>query len=278
MTQSAVSEALRRLRDLFQDELLLRVGRKMVPTRMALTLAPKVEDLLAGMEEMLKPPVFDPATIDREFLIATGDTIILALGDELIRRFHTMAPGASIQFISIQYVTRRDLEAGKLDMLIIPRNVIPQTEFDEEGLEWRKIYREDWVCISRKGHPQLRDGLTLDLVNTLPSVACRLDESSYLYGEIPGRKGTEQLRVSQFTLLPLLVMQSDAIAMVQRHVAHWFASHFPLDIFALPVPFPELDVCAYWASIHESDPMHRWLRQQISEIAEQSTNPWLPAP
>lgn len=276
MTQSAVSEALGRLRVQFRDELLVRVGRKMVPTRAAQALAPKLEDLLFDAEDLFKPRRFDPAEVEREFLIATGDTVALALGDELIRRLSEKAPRSSIQFLSIQYVTRRDLEEGKIDLLIIPRGVIPQSVFAEEGLEWSLVYHEDWVCIARKDHPEFRDGMSLEALDRSPSVACRLDESSYLYGAIPGRRGTEQLRVSQFTLLPLMVMQSDAVAMVQRHVANWFAKHFPIDVFELPIPFPELDVCAYWAPIHSNDPMHSWLRAEIADICATSQNPWFP--
>lgn len=278
MTQSAVSEALGRLRVQFRDQLLVRVGRKMVPTRTAQALAPKVEDLLLGMEDLFKPSRFDPAEVEREFLIATGDTAALALSDEFISRLSAQAPRTSVQFLSIQYVTRRDLEEGKIDLLIIPRGIIPQSIFDEEGLEWALVYREEWVCIARKDHPEFREGMTLDALNRAPSVACRLDESSYLYGAIPGRRGTEQLRVSQFTLLPLMVMQSDAVAMVQRHVANWFAEHFPIDIFEMPIPFPELDVCAFWAPIHNNDPMHSWLREQVADIARTSRNPWFPHP
>jgi DNA-binding transcriptional LysR family regulator len=276
LTQSGVSEALGRLRLHFEDELLIRVGRSMVPTPLAVELAPRVEEVLAELEELLQPAAFDPARVKRQFLIATGDTIILALGQELIQRLSEQAPGTSIQFISIQYVTKRDLEEGKIDFLIIPQNVIPQAIFDEEGLSWMKLYREDWVCVARKDHPALKGGLTQGALNSLPSVACRLDENSYLHGAIPGRPDFDQLRVSQFTLLPMLAAQSDAITMVQRHVAEWFASLLPIDIFEMPIPFPQLDVCAYWAPIYENDRMHAWLRKQMEEISTQPGNPWLP--
>ena len=276
LTQSGVSEALSRLRYHFQDELLVRAGRKMIPTALAQSLAPQVEQLVQGIEDLLRPQVFDPSSVERQFLIATGDTIVLALADQLIQRLSVHAPRTSIQFISIQYVTRRDLEEGKIDLLIIPRGIIPPSIFNEEGLEWMKVYHEDWVCISRRDHPELREGLTLETINRLPSVACRLDETSHLHGAIPGRPNFDQVRVSQFSLLPLLVMQSDAIAMVQRHLARWFAEYVPIDIFELPIPFPDLDVCAFWAPIHRNDPMHSWLRKQIEEIAEETKNPWFP--
>ncbi len=277
LTQSGVSEALGRLRVQFDDELLVRVGRKMVPTALAVALAPRIEELLGGLEDLLKPSSFDPAAEERQFVIATGDTIVLALGEQLIGRLAALAPRTTIQFISIQYVTRRDLDEGKVDFIIIPRGVIPGSIFNEDGLEWIKLYREEWVCIARRDHPRLQGELSLETLNDLPSIACRFDDNSYLHGALPGRDQPEQLRVSQFTLLPLLVARSDAIALVQRHVAEWFAGHIPIDIFEPPIPFPELDVCAFWSAIHRNDPMHLWLREQIAEIVREADNPWLPS-
>lgn len=276
MTQSAVSEALKRLRYRFGDELLVRVGRKMAPTSYAQSLLPQLEQLLRDTENLLKPEAFNPAREKREFLIATGDNVVMALGNELIKRLSEKAPQASIQFINIQYMTRRDLETGWIDLLIIPRGLIPQKIFDEDGLKRMKIFHESWVCISRSNHPRLSEGLTIELLNSLPTVACKLDETSYLYGKIPGRDTTEQIRVSQFMLLPLLVAHGDAIAMVQRHVAEQFLKFLPLDIFELPISFPELDLFAYWADIHDQDRMHSWLRNELADIVDNSEASWFP--
>lgn len=249
----------------------------MVPTALALALAPRLDELLGDLDKLLRPATFEPAAVEREFVIATGDTIILALGDQLITRLSTLAPRSTIQFISIQYVTRRDLEEGKVDFIIIPRGVIPPSAFDEEGLDWMKIYREEWVCITKRDHPRLKGELSLESLNSLPSIACRFDDSSYLHGALPGRTNPDQLRVSQFTLLPLLVAQSDAVALVQRHVAKWFADHIPIDVFELPIPFPQLDVCAFWSAVQRNDPMHQWLREQVAEIVQTGDSPWLPS-
>lgn len=171
---------------------------------------------------------------------------------------------------------RANLEEGKIDFLIIPRGVIPSTILSEEGLERLPLYREDWVIIARRDHPKLTGPLTLDLLDELPSIACRLDDLSYLHGAIPGRRRVDQIQVSQFTLLPILVAESDAVAMVQRHVADWFTRLLPIQIHALPLPFPELEVCAYWSAFHRNDPMHGWVREQIRQIAVEGGHAWLP--
>jgi LysR family transcriptional regulator, nod-box dependent transcriptional activator len=277
LTQSGVSEALRRLRQQFGDELLVKVGRKMVPTSMGLGLAARLEAILGETEDLLRPSRFDPAENERDIVIATGDTISLALGQGLIERLARHAPKTTVQFISVLSVARSDLDEGKVDFLIIPRGVIPQSEFDEEGLDYLTVYWEEWVCISRKDHPRISGPLTPDLLDDLPSIAYRMDDRSYLHGAIPGRTRPDQLQVPQFTLLPLMVANSDAVAMIQRHVADRFVPILPIAIHELPIAFPRLEVCAFWSSYHRNDPMHDWLRTQMREIIAESRSEWLPA-
>lgn len=276
LTQSGVSEGLGRLRSQFGDELLVRVGRRMVPTALALDLYPRLEDILGATEELLRPTQFDPAKNERDIRIATGDTIALALGQELVKRLALHAPRTTVQFVSVQSPTRTELDEGKIDFLIIPRGVIPSAVLSEEGLDRLTLYWEQWVCIARKDHPAIGDRLSLDLLDELPVIACRLDELSYLHGALPGRRRTDQIQVSQFTLLPIMVAGSDALAMVQRHVAEWFARLLPIRVLELPLPFPDLEVCAFWSAFHRNDPMHNWMRGQLQEIIAEADNPWLP--
>lgn len=278
LTQSGVSEALRRLREQFGDDLLVKVGRKMVPTAMGLALASKLEDILGATEDLLKPSSFDPSKNEREIVIATGDTISLALSKGLIERLSRDAPRTTVHFITIDSVTRSDLDEGKIDFLIIPRGIVPNTVFNEDGLDYLSVYWEDWVCIARREHPRINGELTLELLNDLPSIAARLDDKSYLHGAIPGRGRSDQIQVSQFTLLPIMVASSDAIAMVQRHVANWFSAFLPINLHEMPIPFPRLEVCAFWSSYHRNDPMHMWLRNQLRQIVLEDRNDWLPSP
>lgn len=276
LTQSGVSEALARLRAQFNDDLLVRVGRNMVPTALALELAPQLEDILAATEKLLEPSQFDPAANERPIRIATGDTIALAICKGLVERLAREAPRTTVQFVSIQSPTRTDLDEGKVDFLVIPRGLIPDSVLSEDGLDRLLLYRENCVCIARDDHPDIGDTLTLDLLNALPVVAVRVDDMSYLHAALPGRRRPDQIHVQQFSLLPIIVADSNAIAMVQRHVAQWFAQFLPIRILELPISFPETEVCAFWSAFHRNDPMHMWVREQLRQIVEKGNNPWLP--
>jgi DNA-binding transcriptional LysR family regulator len=267
MSQPAVSEALGRLRAQFEDQILVRVGRGMVPTHFAESIAPQIDQVMSEVEFVLKPLRFDPEKVEREFVVATADTIILAIGSQLFSRLRAKAPRISVQFIDLQHVDTRALKSGELDFIMLPKGIL-----DENGLESFMLYREEFVCIARDDHPEVRGRLTLKQIRNLTTVAYRADQRSDLFGSMPGKDQFDQLRVPQFTLLPFLIERSNAIALIQRHVAERFKSILNLQIIEPPVRFPRVEVRAYWGSIHEKDPAHAWLREQLQTIARSSAH------
>lgn len=263
MSQSAVSEALRRLRMQFKDEILVRVGREMLPTHFASGLSEPVEQALADLERLLAAePSFDPARIQRRFVIATADCVVLALGSGLTRALSEAAPGVSVQFVDLQYVEARDLELGRLDFLIRP--MLP----DEHCLSERVmlLYQEEWVYIARKGHPQVTRDSSLEALEDLTSIAFRPDPESPLR-TLPHAERADLLRVPQFTTIPFIVETSDAIAVVQRDIAERLATMLNIQILDTRPKMTSTPVHARWADIHENDPEHRWFRELIAQIA-----------
>ncbi|MGB8681789.1 MAG: LysR family transcriptional regulator [Candidatus Binatus sp.] len=265
MSQPAVSEALGRIRTRFEDDILVRVGRGMVPTRFALSLAPQVDTAIGGLEALLKPHKLDLEKIEREFIVATADTIILAIGSQLVSRLRAHAPRMSVQFIDLQHVETQALRSGDLDFIMLPRGIL-----NDDGLSSFTLYSEEFVCIARGDHPEIKGRLTRKQIQNLTTVAYRADQQSDLLGSMPGKEPFDQVRVPQFTLLPFLVQRSDAVALIQRHVAERFRRILNLQIIELPVRFPRVEVRAYWGPIHDHDQAHTWLRAQMQEIVSSS--------
>lgn len=264
MTQSAVSEALGRLRLQFGDPLFVRAGRGMAPTRLAEAIAPKVEQALAAVEMLVEPPSLDPGRIEREFLIATADTIILAVGAHLVSRLARKAPRVSVQFINPQHVDPTALHGGTLDLVVLPKGAIK-----DRRLKSVALYREEFVAIARRGHPAIRGHLDQQQISELTTVAYRSDQASSLIGSLK-RDKFDQIRLPQFTLLPFLVERTDAVALLQRHIALLFARTFDIQVVELPHRRPPLEVRAYWSAIHHEDAAHRWFRGLLQETARDS--------
>jgi DNA-binding transcriptional LysR family regulator len=264
MSQSAVSEALGRLRLQFGDPLLVRSGRGMAPTRLAEALTPKVEQALAAVETAVEKPHFEPSRIAREFLVATADTIILAVGTRLVSRLAREAPRLSVQFINPQHVDPAALHSGALDLIVLPRGALK-----DRRLKSLALYREEFVAIARRGHPGIRGNLSRQQIAALTTVAYRSDQASPLIGTL--RRGKlDQMRVPQFTLLPFLVERTDAVALLQRHIALLYARILDIQIVELPNRPPPLEVRAYWSTIHHEDAAHRWFRGLLQEAARVS--------
>ncbi len=202
MSQPAISEALKRLRLLFGDDLLVRSGRTMQLTPLAHQLVPTIEQALNDLESILTPPPFDPAAVNRQFIIATADSIVLTIGGALVRRLADEAPGMSVQCVDLQWVDERALHSGELDFIIMPQPTVdadgPANPTDTAGMDSFLVYEEEFVCIARKGHPATRSGVALEYDTT---IAYRAHPGSRLFGPLPGRRRADQILVPQFSLL-----------------------------------------------------------------------------
>jgi DNA-binding transcriptional LysR family regulator len=261
MSQSAVSEALRRLRFQFDDQVLVRVGREMAPTHFAQSLLAPVEAALEDLEQLLAPQRFDPRELHREFVIATADIVVLALGSGLVDRLERQAPRVTVQFVDLYQAADRDLKAGRLDFVIRPRTP-PHDDPSRSVL----VLEEDWVYIARKGHPAISPGVTAADLEALTSVAFRPDPESPLR-TLPHASLVDQMRTPQFLTIPFIVERSDAIALIQRHLAERLEKMLDIQLLDVPTPMERKRVMATWEDIHENDPAHRWFRRLLAEVS-----------
>jgi DNA-binding transcriptional LysR family regulator len=263
MSQSAVSEALRRLRHQFDDELLVRVGREMVPTHFAESLRQSAEEALERLEQLLSPQQFDPRGVHREFVLATADVVVVALAGPLADRLAREAPNVTVQFVDLQFVDDRDLQTGRVDLLIRPRE--PQE--DMGPARSILVLEEEWVYIARKDHPAISEKTTAADLEALSSIAFRPDPESALR-TVAHVSLVDQIRTPQFLTIPFIVECSDAIAVVQRHLAERLQKLLAIQILDVPAPMESKRVMACWHDIHENDPAHRWFRGLLADISQ----------
>ena len=263
MTQPAVSEALGRIRVQFGDEILLRVGRKMVTTPFANRLKSPLDDILGKIEDLTIPQALNsPRDIERDFVIATGDSVVIALGESLITFLAEQTPTVNIQFIDLQNFDFTQLKSGEVDLAIIPKAFV-----EDQSFHSLPLYREDFVSISRRGHPSMRDGIPSKELAAIPKVGYKADPKSHL--RIPPPPGWhEQLLITQMALLPYLVEKSDSIALIQRHVAMQFQLSMAIEVHEIANFSWTADVHAFWGGINDHSQIHKWLRQQLRNLLD----------
>lgn len=264
MSQSAVSDGLARLRVQFRDDLLVRKRREMVLTPLARELQAPLQEILAGVEGLIERRTFVPTALEREFVVATADPVVLALGAGLFRALHEQAPGASVRFVSLGDRDYERLRALELDLVVVPRGYLRREHLIEV-----RIYDEPFVCIARRDHPGIGKRLDRKVYARLPHVSYRADRQSTVSMEerLIGLSQKDVLKVPSFSLLPLVVEQTDAIALVQRRVAERFAEFANIALHEPPVPIPPLEVCLYWSHAHERDAAHAWFRTLVKTVA-----------
>src|SRR6266545_6738339 len=149
MSQPAMSRALGRLRELFADELLVRVGQQMRLTPRAEGLFARLQDILGGIGELVSPIEFDPSGATGVFRIAAPDILTYMLVPSLLRRLARDAPHIDLEIVQWTHAWREHLQSGEVDL------TVGQPSGDEAGFYSRLLARNTWACVLRRGHPAL---------------------------------------------------------------------------------------------------------------------------
>ena len=266
MTQSATSGVLGRLRSYFEDELLVQVGRKMQPTNYALELAKPVREVLLTIQSSITAkPVFDPSTSKRHFRLVTSDYLISVLFAQVIQKIHEEAPHITFEMLGPSDNSGELLTRGEVDLMIVPER------YTLEGHPSRLLFEEDHVCVVWQENTLVGDSLTLEQYMEMGHVSVGFGRSRHMSIEewFMGQYGfNRRLEVitNDFNTLPQLIVGTQRIATMHQRLARLYAKHLPLRILQPPVKIPVMREVMLWHRSVDGDPMHRWLRERISEF------------
>ncbi|PRP90718.1 HTH-type transcriptional regulator SyrM 1 [Enhygromyxa salina] len=265
VSQPAMSRSLGRLRELFDDPLLVRVKAGMQPTPRALELLPQIEAILAEVLELIRPVEFCPATASGTVRVAAPDLVVYMLVPALMRSLAEQAPGLDLDIVSWRPSWREDLETSAIDLCVgMPSG-------DEPNIYARTLFESDWACVLRKGHPALRAKWTVERFAGLDHLLVSLTGRGG--GQIDAalaRHGLERhvaLRVPYPVLTPLLVAETDLVLTTPRWLARKLASTAQLAVRRPPIPVPPLRAPMLWHERSHRDPTHRWLRDLVARLA-----------
>lgn len=274
VTQPAVSNALSRLRQHFEDPLFVQSGRDMVPTDLAMRLAHPIQQLLHQAQLIVEARgEFDPATAERRFSVAVSDYEANILMPEVARQIERTAPNISLALR--QTVTPANLDIPQIadllerrgnDCVILPRQ-LASPKFSQEWL-----YNESFLCIAWTGNTLLEYGLSLDQYLNLSHVVAEFANNradSYPMAALKqlGHDINVAIRVEHFGLLPRYVIGTQRIATMQASLACRLAEYYPLKIFPVPLELPTLEIVIQWGRPLENDPGLQWFIEQIKTVA-----------
>jgi DNA-binding transcriptional LysR family regulator len=264
-SQPAMSRALGKLRVVFADDLLVRVGQSMQPTPRALELLGAVEDVLEGARSLFARADFDPRTATGTFRLAALDIVTHMLVPKLLEKLAAEAPHVDLQIVQWTHHWREHLETGDVDITIgRPRG-------REAGIYSELLLRNTWACILRRGHPGLRGRWTKERFAQLPHLL--IDVTGQGGGQVDtalaqhGLKRRVVLRMPYVVLSPLIVAESDLVLTTARWLAVKMAASHPLVVRAPPLELSPVDLPMVWHERTHRDPRQRWLRGVLKAAA-----------
>ncbi|KPC54643.1 LysR family transcriptional regulator [Amantichitinum ursilacus] len=264
--QPALSGALRRLRQVFGDDLFVRTSHGMVPTPRALDLGQQIEPLLFTVQQALQQqPGFAPASAQRVFRIGLSDALEVALLPGIMQRINAQAPGVQIIAINADGQNAVQLlDAGEIELAI---GVFLQRP---AWLQASALFNWKFQCVYNPAQLPLSGGrISLEDYLAWPHVLTSFNGE--LQGVMDddlanlGRQRRVILSSRHFGASPLLVQQMAALTTVPSFVAQAWQQALRLAICELPFEVPEYEVSQMWPATHAQDAGLIWLRQVVAQ-------------
>ncbi len=264
LSQSAMSHALRRLREHFGDDIVTHAGGDQQLTPLGLALRGEVRRVLRDVDGTLNLSLsFDPLTSTGTITVAASDVVEQMLLGPVIRRLLKAAPRLTINVVPLDAdAPRRALDEGA-ELLLLPDDVALA------DLETLPILTDHVSCLIWTGHSELADRFDIDEAHYRAArhVIARDERMPFLALD---RRTTEALkarrivmRTSSQAALPAIVIGSDLMATGSSWLFQHFASMMPVRVVAAPFTQRQTVIVAQWAAYRRRDPMLAWFVEQI---------------
>jgi DNA-binding transcriptional LysR family regulator len=269
VSQPTVSHALRELRHHFNDRIFVRAPGGMMPTPLAETIARRIGQALAILEQGLEVRgEFDAASSRREFTIVMTDiaeAIILPRVLDLCRRNAPL-----LSFRAIQLPTESVMAALRDGAADVAVGFSPALR---ASLLHSSLFRSEYVCIASTSHPRLKARLTKeDFIRERHAVAQAQGTGHHAVESALQRMGLLDsigMRVPHFLALPTIVAACDMIATIPRPLAELMQPIAPVRIYPVPIRLPRLLIEQFWHERFHDDAASRWLRALLPRAMQQ---------
>ncbi|MAZ69946.1 LysR family transcriptional regulator [Porticoccus sp.] len=278
ISQPAMSNGLRRLRDLFNDPLLVRTSDGMTPTERAEQLQPIVREVLASVEKAVVPRrEFNAAEADRVFRISVSDYTESTLLPHLMRRLRSEAPNITLDVLTPSDISYQDVEQGSIDLVINRFDVLPQS------FHQMTIWRDTFSCVASIHNPIIHD-FTLDNylesghvwvsktgmgvgVGMEPGAEQRLGWVDEALTRI-GKKRRIRVFTRHYQAAMRLAELHDLVVTLPTKAASLLVGNPHVTILKPPFEIPEIELKMAWSPLLQHNPAHQWIRRTIADVAK----------
>lgn len=269
LSQPAMSRALNRLQHVMKDPLLVRSGRGMVLTPRGEALRTPVRDALAGVSRVFKPNVFDPARAQERFRIMAPDYLTQMIMPAVLSQVFNLAPGVRIEIENLSASGISQMCEGKISLGFGVVNDGPALY----NVASQALLEDRLVCLMRKGHPLLEDGMDLEgyaaashaLLSITGRGGGRIDDLLKEHGFTR----TIALRITHFMAISAVIAPTNLIITVPELLARQVMTD-ELELAPLPeeIQTPPFAFSQIWHERFTKDPAHQWLRRLIKSACK----------
>ncbi|VWB79858.1 LysR family transcriptional regulator [Burkholderia lata] len=270
LTQPSVSNALKRLRTLFDDALFVKTADGMQPTPRADAIAARVDEGLASLRTALQAGrAFDPSTSTRTFRLYTSDLGQAIFMPPLVAHLRRVAPGIRIVTADPPLdAAQQMMKLGQIDLALGMFTGL-HADFHQQ-----RLFHETYVALVRNDHPTIGATLTAeqffaaDHVSYTPTAGSHAHFEAALYALSPHAGNTRHvvLQLAHSFGLERIVSSSDLVACIPSRLARVLSRL--QDVRAVPLPFDTApaDIAQFWHERYQRDEGHQWLRTLVYDL------------
>ncbi|GLS26569.1 LysR family transcriptional regulator [Marinibactrum halimedae] len=277
ISQPAMSNGLRRLRDLFNDPILVRTSDGMTPTERALELQPVIRRSLSELERAIQPRAdFDPESSHRVFRIMASDYAESTLLPEVLLKMRDLAPNVTLDVMTPSDVSFHDLEQGKVDLAVNRFDSLPQS------FHHIPVWRDRFLCMVNADNP-IRNHFDLEVyleakhvwvsktgmgigVGVNPDDVQRLGWVDEALNKID-KKRNISVFTRHYQAAMLLAETLDLIVTLPSKAARLHENNPKVALLEPPFEIPPLELTLAWSPLLQHNPEHRWIRRLLMDVA-----------
>jgi DNA-binding transcriptional LysR family regulator len=266
VSQSAVSHALTRLREAFDDPLFVRVARGLAPTALARSIEAELLDTVRRGDALFaRRPSFEPARATGRVVIAATDYFEAVVMPDLWPRLSALAPDLQVSLRpTLGELPKRDLEDGRVDLAVAGfYRDLP------DGFYQARLFSDEFAVAVRRDHPGVGKRLDRDGYFALRHALVTL-QGDFRDRAAAGRGAKSRRRAIRygsysFTALAWTVERSDVALSAPSLLLRRYQERFAVRVLPCPVSLGTIDVRMIWHEQTRRDPLRAWVRSQVAE-------------
>lgn len=293
MTQPAVSNALKRLREALKDDLVVRTAHGVRATPRANELWPTVRETMGALQAAIAPGAFDLSRVQASFRIALADSTASMFLPSVVKGIESEARGIRLRMMPLltrdprQLLLSADIDLAVGSFPGVAAELASGKDATSSAIRHQGLYSGKYVCVMRADHPLAKQEMTLERFCQAHHLQVSFSGRAHgLVDEVLakiGRKRLTRLTVNQYFTAGRLIAESDLITILPLHLISATGMKDELIWKEVPLALPTFHVDMLWHERSMRNRAHQWLRQQVVHAVEvsqenSSIQPDAPAP